>query len=194
MSSTALLLIGLIGLLALAGAAFFLLSRGMTAGDSSDDLRYLQDREDPLRRFAHGLMALYQGDVGDPGYWQTEQARAQMIDGWGIPDAGALDELLQSYHDGEVNVGFDQARIIWLSRLGSAAGFLSEAESWHHVEKAVLRVQGGYGRWSDVADAIASGIQEWFGGESQLPSSEPERIARCREQAEQQVLPEVPFS
>lgn len=125
------------------------------------DPRYLADRTDPLRAFAQGALAAYRGNVGDPGYWSPSDALAEMTESWSTPDRKELIELLESYRSGEINVGFDKVRIIWLSRVAHGCGWFDAASSWGHVAEAVQALRARYAGWEALAADLEAGAIAW---------------------------------
>jgi hypothetical protein len=77
--------------------------------------RYRADHADPMRRWVHGILALYRGDVGDPAYWDVDCAHRQAA-AWGVNGPAELHGLLSRYQQGEIDPAFDLVRIIWLAR------------------------------------------------------------------------------
>jgi hypothetical protein len=131
-----------------------------------------RDRTDPRKCWAQAIMAIYQGDAGDPGYWDRRRATDSIQNGWSTPNAAALTELIDRYVHGECNVGFDKVRIVWLARLGFAAGWLDEATSWRHVFAAQVALQQSYGSWLELRAAIEQGRAQWYGGAAKVPEAQ----------------------
>lgn len=157
--------------------------------------RYLADRMDPLRRWAHGALATYRGvDAADPGYWKQKDALAEM-ENWTTPDRAELVRLLSHYERHEINPAFDKARIVWLARVGFAAGWLSEQESWEYVRRAAEASRSGYPSWDQFAEAVVAGAIEWNRDVGKRPMSDEElRVRRARiEQARKELWPQTPF-
>lgn len=134
--------------------------------------KQLMDRTDPRKHWAQAVMAIYQGDVGDPGYWDRKRATATIQNGWSTPDAAELTKLIESYVRGECNVGFDKIRIVWLARLGFAAGWYDEATSWRHVFAAQAAMQQAYGSWLELREAVVQGRAQWYGGADKVPEAQ----------------------
>jgi hypothetical protein len=133
------------------------------------DARQRQDRLDPRKAWAQAVMAIYQGDAGDAGYWDRQRATGLIQKGWSTPDAAALTELIERYVHGECNVGFDKIRIVWLARLGFAAGWYDEATSWRYVFAAQTALQQAYGSWLELRAAVEQGRAQWYGGAAKVP-------------------------
>jgi hypothetical protein len=125
------------------------------------DSRYLADRSDPIRAFAQGALAAYRGNVGDPGYWKQSDALAEMTESWSTPNREELVDLLESYRRGEINLGFDKVRIIWLSRVALGCGWFDATTSWHYVAEAVQALRASYGGWEALAADIEAGAIAW---------------------------------
>ena len=153
----------------------------------------LTDRQDPRKHWAQAAMALYQGDVGDAGYWSGNDAREKLSGGWSTTTRDELLELIQRYIDGECNVGFDKLRIIWLARLGFGAGWIDEATSWNYVFGAVAELQRAYGSWPELYDAQNAGRTEWYGGPSEVPSGSQKFAERNYAYATKQFFGVVPY-
>lgn len=143
------------------------------------DARYYADRSNRSRRWAQAVMAIYQGDAGDPGYWDAEDAEGVLTNGWSTPDRAELDALLGRYERGEVNVAFDKARIVWLARLGAGAGWLTQDESWTHVARARGALQAELGGWRELGDQIRDGVFAWYGGKEKMPADNREQLERA---------------
>jgi hypothetical protein len=125
------------------------------------DHRYLADRSVPLRCFAQGACAAYRGNVGDPGYWKREDALREMTESWSTPDRQELVDLLDGYRKGEINLAFDQVRIIWLSRVAFGCGWFDEATSWGYVQHAAHAIRARHRSWDEVARDLEAGAIEW---------------------------------
>lgn len=166
--------VGLVCLALVVALVGFLGWRWWNARD--DDPRLLADRAVPLRRWAQAVMGVYQGDCGDPGYWDAEQCRSIMTNGWSTPNRAELDALLDRYHRGESNVAFDKARIVWLARMGAGTGWLSEAESWDHVARAYVPLVAEVDGWDRFAALVREGVTGWYGGESKMPADRLENL------------------
>jgi hypothetical protein len=174
----------------------FLVSRWRAANAPPHlDARYLIDRQNPLRAWAHGALSAYRGvDAADPGYWKQKDALAEMAN-WSTPDRKELLELLSLYEDKEINVAFDKARIVWLARTGFATGWLDEQESWEYVRRAAMASQATYSGWDDFAEAVIAGAVEWnrdVGGNPMSDEALRQRRARAQE-ARAKIWPSTPF-
>ena len=134
-----------------------------------------KDAADPERRWVQGVLAIYRGDVGDPGYWKREDAEREIQQGWSTPDHQELQALIQRYVQGECNVAFDKARIIWLARIGAGAGWLDEATSWRLALDAKRALQTSYPGWPELIRALEEGRAQWYGGADKIPPEELER-------------------
>jgi hypothetical protein len=158
--------------LAVAGfAAWWFWPQSECKHDCSDP-RYLADRRDPLRAWIHGVLAVYRGDVGDPGYWDQPCAERQ-ANGWGMKTPADMHGMLARYRDGEINTAFDKVRIIWLARLGQALGWLTEAQSWEWCRLAAGALQQQYASWQLLYEDIDQGRIRWYDGK--VPEGERER-------------------
>ncbi len=135
-------------------------------------VRQLQDRADPRKRWAQAVMAIYQGDAGDPGYWDRQRATSSIQKGWSTPDVAELTKLIDKYMRGECNVGFDKIRIVWLARLGFGAGWYDEATSWRYVFAAQAALQQAYGSWLELRAAVEEGRAQWYGGAAKVPDAQ----------------------
>jgi hypothetical protein len=174
----------------------FLLSRWRAANAPPHlDVRYLTDRQNPLRAWAHGALSTYRGaQAADPGYWKQKDALAEMAN-WSTPDRKELLELLSLYEGKEINVAFDKARIAWLARVGFATGWVSEQESWEYVRRAAIASQAAYAGWDDFAEAVVAGAIEWnrdVGGRPMSDEAVRQRRAKIQE-AREKVWPYTPF-
>lgn len=134
-----------------------------------DDPRMVADRAVPLRRWAQAVMGIYQGDCGDPGYWDGEDCRRVLKDGWSTDGRKELLALLDRYHRGESNPAFDKARIVWLARMGVGGGSLSADEGWDHVAQAYAALVPEYDGWASFAAAVEEGVHGWYGGPDEMP-------------------------
>jgi len=152
--------------------------------------RYLADRQDPLRHWVHGVMAVYRGDAGDPAYWDAACATRQSR-GWGLEKPEDLYELLERYRDGEINAAFDKARLIWLARLGQALGWLNEQQSWEWCRLAADQLRRQYPDWTLFAQELQDGRARWYDG--QVPAEELARSHEAYRFATQAVLPPLAF-
>lgn len=179
----------------LVAVLFFLSRRRASSVAAPADNRYSNDRQNPVRAWAHGALAAYRGiDAADPGYWKQKDALGEM-ENWSTPDRKELLELLALYEGNEINVAFDKARIAWLARVGCATGWLSEQESWDYVRRAASASQAAYSGWDDFAEALIAGAVEWnrdVGGNPLSDKAIRDRRARIQE-AREKVWPSTPF-
>jgi hypothetical protein len=151
---------------------------------------YLQDRRDPLRHWVHGVMAVYRGNAGDPAYWDTACANRQ-ASGWGLEKPDDLYELLQRYRDGETNIAFDKARLIWLARLGQGLGWLDEHQSWEWCRMGADSLRQTYPSWAAFAQEVQSGRADWYDGN--VPPEERSRAHEDYRFATANILPPLTF-
>lgn len=151
------------------------------------------DRQDPKKHWVHAAIALYQGDVGDAGYWPGNKARDLLNSGWSTTTRDELVELIARYVDGECNVGFDKLRIIWLARLGRGAGWIDDATSWGYVSSAVDELKRAYGSWPELFEAMKAGREEWYGGADKVPAGTLKLNERGFSYASKQFFPVVPY-
>jgi hypothetical protein len=153
----------------------------------------IADRLDPQKHWVQAAIALYQGDVGDAGYWSSNEAREKLSSGWSTTTRDELLELLQRYIDGECNVGFDKLRIIWLARLGRGAGWIDDAASWGYALPAVAELKRTYGSWPELYEAMKEGRAEWYGGADKVPAGTLKLNERGFAYASKQFFPSVPY-
>jgi hypothetical protein len=154
------------------------------------EARYLADRNHADRRWVQGVMAVYRGDAGDPAYWDAGCAGNQ-ASSWSMEAPADLQELLERYRDGEINVAFDKARLIWLARLGQGLGWLSEAQSWQWCAEAGAALRAHYADWAAFRHDMEAGRASWYNG-----SPPPEQLERGKENYEfavARVLPQLAF-
>jgi hypothetical protein len=159
----------------------------------SDDKREIADRQDPQKHWAQAAQAIYQGNGGDAGYFASNGAINNLSKGWDIKSREDLVNLIDTYGSGETNVGFDKLRMIWLARLGFAAGWLDEATSWKYVFSAKSAIQNAYTSWTELRDAMVAGRAEWYGGADQVPDSQVESAKENFQYASQKFFPNVMF-
>lgn len=183
-------LVGGVTVLGIVG--YWLWARRNAAG-SGHDPRYYADRQDPQRYWVQAVYAVYRGDVGDPAYWDPEDARREIQQGWSTPDREQLLALIQRYVAGECTPAFDHVRIIWLARLGAGAGWLDEATSWGYALQSKAMLQYGYTGWPALVAGLEQGRAQWYGGEDQVPPGERERREEHHRFAQQHFLPFCPF-
>lgn len=155
--------------------------------------RSRKDAADPDRRWVQGVLAIYRGDAGDPGYWSRDRAAEEITKGWSTPDARELEQLIQRYIAGECNVAFDKVRIIWLARIGAGAGWLDEAASWRLCLDAKRALQAAYPDWPTMIAATEQGRAQWYGGAHKIPPAELERKQAHARYAQSTILHAVTF-
>lgn len=156
-------------------------------------VRQMMDRADPRKGWAQAVMAIYQGDAGDPGYWDRRRATESIQRGWSTPDAAALTELIERYVQGECNVGFDKVRIVWLARLGLGAGWYDDATSWRYVFAAQTALQHAYGSWMELRAAVEQGRAQWYGGAAKVPQVQLQNADRNFSYALKTFLGQLPY-
>src|SRR5690606_27175766 len=111
--------------------------------------------------WVHGVLAVYRGDAGDPAYWDRECALMQ-AQGWSMEGPADLQELLDRYHHGEINLAFDKARLIWLARVGQGAGWLAEGTSWQWCEAGAQALRAYYPDWASFRAELEQGRAAWY--------------------------------
>ncbi len=163
------------------------------ATGAGHDPRYYAERQDPQRYWVQAVLAVYRGDVGDPAYWDPEDARREIQEGWSTPDRNELLALIQRYIAGECTPAFDHVRIIWLARLGAGAGWLDDATSWGYALQSKAALQYGYTSWPALAAGLEQGRVQWYGGEDKVPPGERERRQEHYRFAQQCFFPHCPF-
>jgi hypothetical protein len=146
---------------------------------------------DPLAAWAQGVIALYRGDVGDPGAWSRADAD-EHLSHWSCPDRAALVGLLERYHQGETDLpGWDKARLIFLARVGAARGDLTAEESWEHVRQARSGM-ASIADWADLASQVERGKLSWYQDTDEL-DSQLKMTRAVRAWAEAHALRGLPF-
>jgi hypothetical protein len=153
----------------------------------------IADRQDPRKHWVQAAIALYQGDVGDAGYWSGNQARETLKVGWSTHTRDELIELIGRYIEGECNVGFDKLRIIWLARLGRGAGWIDDATSWGYAFPAVAELQRSYGSWPELFAAMKAGREEWYGGADKVPPATLKLNEKAHAYASRSFFAQVPY-
>ena len=166
---------------------------GDDADDGFDRARFLSDRSDPRKFWAQAAIALYQ-DASDPGCWTQENALHCLQRGWSTPNGAELIELIQSYVQGECNVGFDKLRIIFLARAGRGAGWFDEATSWGYAFNAIVELQRHYSSWEQLRVAMDEGRAEWYGGKDQVPPAQVELSESGWNNLKSNYMSQVPFT
>jgi hypothetical protein len=157
------------------------------------DVKQLRDRADPRKYWAQAVMAIYQGEAGDPGYWDRKRATETIQKGWSTPDAAELTALIERYVSGECNVGFDKIRIVWLARLGFAARWYDEATSWRYVFAAQTALQQAHGSWIELRAAVEVGREQWYGGAAKVPEVQARNADRNFSYALKTFLGHLPY-
>ena len=157
------------------------------------EVKQMQDRADPRKAWAQALMAIYQGEAGDPGYWARQRATDSIQKGWSTPNAAELTQLIEQYVSGECNVGFDKIRIVWLARLGFGAGWYDEATSWRYVFAAQSALQQAYGSWPELRAAVEEGRAQWYGGAAKVPEVQIQNADRNFSYALKTFLGHLPY-
>jgi hypothetical protein len=157
------------------------------------EVKVLVDRADPRKHWAQAIMAIYQGDAGDPGYWDRRRATESIQQGWSTPDVAELTQLIEKYVRGECNVGFDKVRIVWLARLGLGAGWYDDATSWRYVFAAQAALQQAYGSWIELRAAVVEGREQWYGGAAKVPQAQVQNADRHFSYALQKFLNHLPY-
>lgn len=178
-----------VGVVVVGGAIWFFWPQKGCNHDCNEP-HYLADRRDPLRHWVHGVLAVYRGDAGDPAYWDGACANRQ-AGGWGLEKPEDLYELLERYRDGEINVAFDKARIIWLARLGQGLGWLNEQQSWEWCRFAADGLRNQYPGWTEFAQDLHAGRASWYDGN--VPPAELASSHDAYRFATSTVLPQLAF-
>ncbi|HEU5074512.1 MAG TPA: DUF1266 domain-containing protein [Polyangiaceae bacterium] len=177
-------------------AGYYFYNRGRTGSTEGDDgfdqARFLADRSDPRKLWAHAAIALYMDD-SDPGCWKRENAERRLQKGWSTPNGAELVELIQRYIQGECNVAFDKLRIIFLARAGRGAGWFDEATSWAYAFNAMTEIQKNYTSWEQLRVAMDEGRADWYGGKDEVPEAQIELSQRGWNKLQTNYMSQVPF-
>jgi hypothetical protein len=150
-------------------------------------------RETALARWARGAYGLLTGG-DDFGRLGREEAQGLLEAPWGIEDAAQLRDAVAGLERTESgNEAWDLVRAIVLARLGAAAGYLDEQESWEIVARAAARLQGSYGSWAALGEAYAEGRSAWLRGQGISQPAHHSPVERNIEALRARVWPRVAF-
>ena len=138
----------------------------------------------PATRFHWGVISSYMGNA-DPTLLPPDEAARILRDGWSCADGNALRQKMNGYVHGEINHAFDAARIVWLSELAIAAGWMPIAERAQWSGPALQRVRGAYQGWQPFAEELWVGRQRWWAevARSAMPESDRARATEIRTEA-----------
>jgi len=125
--------------------------------------RAQQDPKSPLEAWSRAAFFVVTGDV-DYGHLPRAEARQMLIHWWEIHGPYELQHGLRDLEEpGRPDNAWDLLRFLLVARLGAAAQYLPEDDSWARIEPIALRLQATYDGWTEMAQAYVVARRQWKG-------------------------------
>lgn len=121
------------------------------------------DASDPFKRWVQSVFLIVTGDC-DYAYLGRAEGRAMLQEWWQIHGARTHADTLRALADpGRPDNAWDLVRFMVLARMGVAAGYIGDDESWHAIRPIASRLQHAYGDWRPMAQAYLAARRQWRG-------------------------------
>jgi hypothetical protein len=150
--------------------------------------------EPAVRLWARGAYGLWTGGE-DCASWDPDRAQQALSSWYGADDPQGLLATIASLRAGPTgNPAWDQVRVIDLTRIGLAAGYLSVPQADDEVRHIAASLRGLYPSWEALAQGFEAGMHAWQ--DSRGVTDEPSR-ARVQENLpalREGVWPQIPYA
>jgi hypothetical protein len=121
------------------------------------------DAIDPYKRWVQSVFLIVSGDC-DYAHLGRAEGRAMLRDWWEIHGPRTLDDIMGKLAAADrPDNAWDLVRFIVLARLGVAAEYLDDAESWDVIRPIASRLQAAYPSWRSMAQAYLAARRQWRG-------------------------------
>ena len=125
--------------------------------------RAQQEAATPLEAWARAAFFVVTGDV-DYGHLPRAEARRMLIHWWEIHGPYELQHGLRDLEEpGRPDNAWDLLRFLLVARLGAAAQYVTEEESWTRIEPVARRLQATYDGWAAMAQSYVAARRQWKG-------------------------------
>jgi len=123
--------------------------------------RMEEDATQPLKRWVQSVFLIVTRDC-DYAYISAVEAKQMMEDWWDIRNSRDFQAALGRLRaPGRPDHAWDLIRFILVARLGVAAGYWRDEESWRHIRPIALRLQRCYPSWAAMAQAYVHARRRW---------------------------------
>lgn len=121
------------------------------------------DAQDPYKRWVQSVFLIVTGDC-DYAHLGRAEARGMLRDWWEIHGPRAHADTMGSLaRANRPDNAWDLVRFIVLARLGVAADYVDDEESWDMIRPVAHRLQHAYGNWRPMAQAYLAARRQWRG-------------------------------
>jgi hypothetical protein len=121
------------------------------------------DASDPYKNWVQSVFLIVTGDC-DYAHLDRGEARALLQEWWEIHGPRTHAETMRALADADrPDNAWDLVRYIVLARLGVAAQYMSDEESWEAIRPIAHRLQHAYSNWRPMAQAYVAARRQWRG-------------------------------
>ena len=151
------------------------------------------DAEDPLRAWSQAAFKIVTGGI-DYGHLGPGEGRRMLQRWWQIHGEHEMNDALDELATG-TDSAWELLRFILVSRMGAAAGYLTDEESWSEIRPIAARLQGAYDSWGALAHAYLNARRQWQEVAPDGSEDDPtmQRIAANIEELRATSWTEVPY-
>lgn len=115
--------------------------------------RTQKDAEEPFKRWVQSVLFIVTRDT-DYAYLNADEARRMLSEWWDILGPSEFKQTLEQLKKpAQSDSAWDLVRFMLLSRLGVAAGWISDDVSWTSMHPVVRRLRRAYPGWNAMAQA-----------------------------------------
>ena len=137
--------------------------RGLKAAPAPARQRMEQDADSAYKRWVQAVFLVVSGDR-DYGHLPRGEAYRMLVHWWEVHGPHELHETLEALEDaGRGDNAWDLVRFVVVARLGAAAGYIDDDESWSRIHPIARRLQATYGSWAEMAQAYVVARRQWKG-------------------------------
>lgn len=152
-----------VALVVAAALSLIFMLRGLAGAPAPPKQRMDLDADSAFKRWVQGVFLVVSGDR-DYGHLPRGEAYRMLVHWWEIHGPHELEATLDELEDaGRGDNAWDLVRFVVVTRLGSAAGYLDEHESWSMIFPVARRLQATYGGWAEMAQAYVVARRQWKG-------------------------------
>jgi hypothetical protein len=121
------------------------------------------DASDPFKRWVQSVFLIVTRDC-DYAHLGRAEARSMLREWWEIHGPRTFDDALAGLtNPGRPDNAWDLVRFIVLARLGVAADYVTDDESWASIRPVASRLQHAYADWRPMARAYVAARRQWRG-------------------------------
>jgi hypothetical protein len=111
--------------------------------------------------WAHAAYSIWTGGE-DCGQWEPARARDALQSWYGVTEPQAFWSTIRGLEEGRTgSIAWDRVRALDLLRIGTAAGYIRQAECWQAVSSTADALRQRFDSWAALAADFEAGMHQW---------------------------------